>query len=309
MLTLHQLQTFVRIADAGSLSRVAAAQGLSQPALSRLVRSMEKAAGAPLLYRHGRGVTLTDAGRRLQVHAAAILNHLEALESELEELGQGLTGSATVAIPPGAGRIVMVPLVMRFNKLHPRATIRVQELFTGDIMGLLASGDIEVGALYSGAGTPGIVGESLVGEGLYLVGLPGSPGTRKPEVALETVAQLPLMMPTRAEGVRGMLDRALSEAGLRADVRVEVDSTAALLDLVRGGLGYVVFPYCTVYAEAGRGEFAVSRVIRPTIERELVVATSTKQPLSPTAREAARMLRESILEHAGDARWVRPAAP
>ena len=68
------LRAFVETADAGSLSRAARHLSLSQPSLTGQIQRLEAHLGTPLFDRHGRGVTLTEAGRALYPRARRILD-------------------------------------------------------------------------------------------------------------------------------------------------------------------------------------------------------------------------------------------
>jgi len=305
MLTIRQLEVFERIAQSGSLTQAATSLNIAQPALSRMVRQIEADLGTTLLYRTGRGVSLTQAGYRFLDHGVEILKQLRQMRLELEELGSTLQGTATVAMPTGVGRVVMVPLVTQFKELFPLARIRVIELFTGDIAAQLASGQVDVAAVYSHSGASGINHDPIVVEDLHLVGMADSPAVQAPDIPLEEAVQHPLILPTRSEGVRGLFDRKTATANLEPNIYLEVDATVSLLDLVRKRLGYALFPYCVVHQEVENGELRAARVVEPCLRRTLMVATSTSRPLSPTAREAARLLRSSILELAPLGRWQK----
>ena len=67
-MNLQQIETFVCVAETGSFSKAAMLLDIAQPALSRQVRALEAELRETLLIRTGRGVTLTDAGRRLLEH-------------------------------------------------------------------------------------------------------------------------------------------------------------------------------------------------------------------------------------------------
>src|SRR5258708_22945546 len=72
-MNLKQLEYFVQVAELGSFSKAAAVLDIAQPALSRQVRGLETELRQQLFLRNGRGVALTDAGKRLFDHRVAIL--------------------------------------------------------------------------------------------------------------------------------------------------------------------------------------------------------------------------------------------
>ena len=80
---LQQIRYFLETVAAGSLSRAAVRLGISQPALSRQIGNLEASLQQNLLYRHGRGVSLTDAGRRFEEVAQDVMRRLADVRTEL----------------------------------------------------------------------------------------------------------------------------------------------------------------------------------------------------------------------------------
>lgn len=85
---LQHLKAFHSIVATGSLGRAAVELSITQPALSRTIRKLEEAAGAPLFERHSKGMQLTEVGRTLAPHAALLLREAEqAAEAVQAHLG------------------------------------------------------------------------------------------------------------------------------------------------------------------------------------------------------------------------------
>ena len=97
---LKQLEYFVHVAEMGSFTRAAAFLQVAQPALSRQVRTLEVELRQPLLDRNGRGVTLTEAGKRLLAHGRGILQQVERARQDLEDQRGAATGHLAVGLPP-----------------------------------------------------------------------------------------------------------------------------------------------------------------------------------------------------------------
>ncbi|MDE1950493.1 MAG: LysR family transcriptional regulator, partial [Burkholderiales bacterium] len=82
---LKQLDYFVHVAELGSFTRAATVLRVAQPALSRQVRALEVELRQPLFDRNGRGVTLTEAGKRLLAHGRGILQQVDRARQDLED--------------------------------------------------------------------------------------------------------------------------------------------------------------------------------------------------------------------------------
>ena len=94
---LRQLETFVNVVEAGSFSAAAVVLNRSQPALSRQIALLEQDLGQRLLNRTGRGVSRTEAGDALLVHARAMLDSAQRARDELRELHSSRPGASSSA--------------------------------------------------------------------------------------------------------------------------------------------------------------------------------------------------------------------
>lgn len=85
-MSLSQLQYFVTVAEEGSVSRAAKRLGVSQPPLSRQIKSLEDELGGPLFQRTTYGVALLPEGRVFLDHARGILSAVDRATSALQSL-------------------------------------------------------------------------------------------------------------------------------------------------------------------------------------------------------------------------------
>ena len=126
MIKLQQLVHALELSRAGNFHRAAEAQHLSQPALSRSIRSLEGCLGVPLFERQGTGVTPTLYGEALLRRAATILDQTQELEREIELL-QGLdTGYFAVALGAYAADLSAGGAVGELIQRHPNLRCRVK---------------------------------------------------------------------------------------------------------------------------------------------------------------------------------------
>ena len=124
---LRQLQGFVQVAELGSFTRASRLLGVAQPALSRQVRALETELHQTLFTRTGRGVTLTEPGKRLLAHGRGILQQVERARQDMEDERGAASGHLAVGMPPSISRALTAPLVTAFRSRFPRATLTVVE--------------------------------------------------------------------------------------------------------------------------------------------------------------------------------------
>lgn len=122
-----QIDYVTDIAEMGSFTRAASFLSVTQPALSRQVRSLEMELRQTLLQRNGRGVTLTDAGKRLLEHSRGILAQVARARLDLEDQRGAATGRVVLALPPSVSRTLTGPQVRAFHDRFPKATLSVVE--------------------------------------------------------------------------------------------------------------------------------------------------------------------------------------
>jgi DNA-binding transcriptional LysR family regulator len=123
MLDLLALQTFVRIADGGSLSAAARATGRSLPAVSRSLVQLESHLGVRLLQRTTRRIHLTDAGAQYLERCRRILAEIDDANASVSDLGRTLAGPITVTAPVLFGQMHIAPAVTAFLGLHPEVSV------------------------------------------------------------------------------------------------------------------------------------------------------------------------------------------
>ncbi|MGN6233226.1 MAG: LysR family transcriptional regulator [Trinickia sp.] len=125
MQSLRELETFVAIAEEGSLTGAARRLGRSLQAVSRGLQTLEGEMGATLVLRTTRTSRLSDAGERFYGRVKAILADLEIAQTELAEDARRLTGRLRVNVPTLFGPRFVVPLVCEFLKRHPELSASV----------------------------------------------------------------------------------------------------------------------------------------------------------------------------------------
>lgn len=142
-LSLKQLDTFVSVAETGSIRAAARGLHVSQPAITKSVRSLEGALQAQLVQRTPHGVTLTAAGRCFLVRARIVQAELRKAQEEAARAG---VGSATVALGLGpVAAVMLAPQVLaRFHRESPGAGIRVLEGFPPALLPLVRDGTLDL---------------------------------------------------------------------------------------------------------------------------------------------------------------------
>lgn len=122
---LQAMETFLRVAEAGSFSAAARQLGVGQPAVSKTVAQLEARLGVALLMRSTRGLTPTEAGLRFAERARRALEETEEAELAARGAGTGFAGRLRVSAATTFARLHVVPHLPAFLAAHPEMTIEV----------------------------------------------------------------------------------------------------------------------------------------------------------------------------------------
>jgi LysR family transcriptional regulator, nitrogen assimilation regulatory protein len=303
-----QLGYFLSVAEYGSFSKAAVVLGVAQPVLSRQIRALEEEVGIELLYRNGRGIVLTEAGRVMQTHAKDITRTVALATSEVTALKSEPTGKLVLGVPPTVGSVLTVPLVQQFRAEMPKVSLKVIEGLSGHVLEWLSTGRIDVAVLYNAPKTSTLLTEPLIEEDLFLIG--PARGKNQPEgreVTASALADLPLTLPGHPHGLRELVESALAKAGITPNVVWEIDAHTSMLQLAEDGVAYTILPYAAVHPYTVSGRLRVWEIVEPRISRQLVLATSTQRPVTQTTRALARLVRTQIRDLVAKGVW-KPGA-
>lgn len=292
---LKQLEYFIHVAEMGSFTRAAAYLQVAQPALSRQVRTLEVELRQPLLDRNGRGVTLTEAGKRLLAHARGILQQVERARDDLEDQRGAATGRLAIALPPSVSRVLTAPLVKAFREQLPRANLSVVEGLSTYALEWLVIGRVDCALVYNVTPSPAIDLQPLLDEPLYLVSARPARGARvgKP-VALQEVAERELVIPSRPHSMRMLLEAALAAEGRRAQVALEIESIPAILDLVLQGGCHAVLAENAIRTSGQPEAFQLRPIGPPALVATLWMATSAQRPRGPLIEQGTVLVKDLL---------------
>ena len=282
-MNLKQLEYFVHVAELGSFSKAAVVLDIAQPALSRQVRSLETELRQQLFLRNGRGVALTDAGKRLFDHSVAVLQLMAHAREDLGASRDEPVGRVTIGLPPSIGRQLTLPLIDRFKKQLPAARVAIVEGLSTHIVEWVTTGRIDIGLVYNPEAQAGLEITPLLQEALGLV-------SRAPKGK----PRYPLIVPERVHAMRRLLETQAALAGIKLDIAWEVSSVPSIIDLVCAGYGHAVLTASGVAASARSGELVVRALTDPAPVSVLCLAVSAHKRPTPLALHAMRLLTELV---------------
>jgi len=306
---LKQLEYFVRVAEMGSFTRAALQLGVTQPVLSKHLRLLEVELRQNLLIRNGRGATPTEAGKRLLEHGRGILHQVALAKEDLSSARGELSGLVSIGLPPSLSRLMTVPLSQAFQAELPMAKLRLTEGFSVVMLEHLRMGNVDMALLYNPASSTDLEQTLLHEEALVLISNTAASSVSEAandiegnglerNITLQAASRLPLILPSRPNAFRQLLDHEMTRLGVKPKIAMEVDGLNAILSLVAEGLGHAVLPSYTL-AHYPPGSFAVRAMTQPKLMSQLMLVRPSQRPTTLTQQKAKSLLQSVVQQALG----------
>lgn len=225
---LHQLATFVAVAETHGFSSAGQVLGLTQSAVSAQISSLERHLGVRLFDRTTRSVVLTDAGTTLLPYARQLLNLSDTASSLVS--GEGKRPALRLGITTEQADRFLPEILRRFTTLHPEVGVQIDCSVSSVLADKLAAGLLDVALTIRHRDS--LPGETIDIEDLVWIGHP----------QMEWDRDQPLPIAANPEGCihRAHAIDALARAGVDWTVRYVSDSAAAVNATVAAGLAVAV---------------------------------------------------------------------
>jgi DNA-binding transcriptional LysR family regulator len=286
-LDLRRLEVFVKVAELGSFSRAAETLFLTQPTVSEHVRALETELGVQLLDRLGRGARPTRAGTLLLGYAQRMLALSREAAQAIAQFQGRMSGELLVGGSTIPGEYVLPALIGAFRGKYPDVSVSLRIASSGEVQTWVEEGRVELGVIGAAPAVRALEGRQLMADELVVVVPPQHPWAGTAGITLEDLKREPLIVRERGSGSRETFEQALAGVGLGlAAFRVvaEIDSTQAIKQAVRAGLGVSIISHRAVEDEC-RARLLVCVKLRDLrISRAFHLVTHRERSRSPLAQ-------------------------
>jgi DNA-binding transcriptional LysR family regulator len=293
----RQLAAFCAVVERKSFSQAAERLGVTQPAVSLQIRSLEQRLGRQLLDRSGRRVEPTEAGLRLYASAQRLLQLEEQLLEELESDDEGsVSGTLELGASTGPGGSVVPVLLCEFQERNPDVRVRLTVSDTQTVVAQVADRELELGIVGAGRRHRGITFEPFFGDEVVLACPPGHAFAGK-TITLEQLRNEPFIVMQEGAGVRQVLEDELRKAGTRLrdlDVRLELGLQESVRSAVLAGHGVTFISRLAIENDIAAGHIATARVRGLDPVREIFLARASGRSETRAARAFVAFARERV---------------
>jgi DNA-binding transcriptional LysR family regulator len=273
----RQLAAFCAVVERKSFSQAAERLGVTQPAVSLQIRSLEQRLGTQLLDRSGRRVEPTEAGLRLYASAQRLLALEDQLLREVAGDEETLTGTLELGASTGPGGSVVPLLLCEFGEANPSVRVRLSVSDTQTVVDQVAGRELELGVVGAARRHRGVVFEPFFRDEVVLACPSGHRFAGK-TVSLDDLRDERLLVMQEGAGVRLVIEEALRSAGARLrdlDVRLELGLQESVRSAVAAGHGVTFISRSAIESDLASGTIATARVRGLDPAREIFLVRSS----------------------------------
>ena len=292
MPSLTQLRAFVEASRAGSFGAAARRMGLSQPAVSELVRRLEAELGTPLFSRNALGLQLTSAGETLRPHASRAVGASDDGAEAVRQLHEMHVGHARFGLLKNADLYLKRELALRFRTEYPGLRLTLTGQNSSATARAVASGAVEAGLIVLPTDQDDLTILPVLRDEVHYVST--SKKRVKQEHTIQSIGEAPLVLYdaslTGLDPLRRQVSARAQRAGVEVTPIVDVEHLSSALALVESG------KLDTLAPRAGIPGGFHSAPLSPPMHDVLAFIKRRNDPLSSATREIIRVAYEALVE-------------
>jgi len=292
-----QLAAFCAVVERRSFSQAADQLGVTQPAVSLQIRSLEQRVGQQLLDRSGRRVEPTEAGLRLYRGAQRLIALEQQLLADLGEEAEGeLKGRLEIGASTGPGGTVLPVILGEFQQLNPLVHVALTVSDTHHVVEQVGRRELELGIVGVAGRHRGVTFEPFYRDEVVLA-VPAGHARAGKAMTLDELKAEPLVLMQEGAGIRQMIDEELRELGIRLrdlNVKLELGLQESARAAVLGGFGATFISRIAIEGDLAAGTLAIARVEGLEPARDVQLARASGRAETRVAQEFVRFARERI---------------
>ncbi len=288
------LRIFVEVAETGSFSAAARNLGLTQPAVSFQIRTLEKEFGNTLIDRSTARNRLTEAGDSFLRHARGILEVEDELRRDMEGRRSEVGGPVTIAASSIPGEYIMPRILAHYRERYPLADPRLDILDSAKVLERVRAGEVDLGCVGMREEDDRLRYGPLCEDRLTFIAPPSHPLSRKRNVKTEDLEGITFIYREEGSGTRSHMLRILAELGLERGLEAAVilGSTMAVIQAVAAGEGISIVSLWAADTYVRSGEVAALRLETRGLSRDFHYVLLSRRPLSAATAALLKLLEE-----------------
>ncbi len=292
-MNLQNLRVFLKVAELEHITHASEELGLSQPAVTKTIQSLEHEIGLELVERQGRRIALTHAGRVLQGYARQLFSLERDMEEALNSLRDVEGGEVTIAANTTTGVYLLPPILARFHQRYPHVALNISILNSQEIVEETLNWNIDIGLV---EGDPMQLPSDLNVEvfsydELVLVVAPTHHWNKLSVVTPQVLADGELLLREQGSGIREVIEHALHAHGVKIHPLLTLTDNEAIKQMVMSGVGAAMVSHLTTKRELATGDLVRLPVVGLDLRPQLSLIRRSDKQLSRSAQAFYTFLR------------------
>jgi DNA-binding transcriptional LysR family regulator len=263
-----QLKTFQLVCRLKSFSRAAERSGVTQPAISAQIRSLENEVGARLFDREGGKVTFTAAGRLFEPFAEHCLQCHSHILAGVSELYQSPRGEISVSTSESTSLYVLPSVFAQFKKLYSRVHLSIVRAERSRTLEAVFSREVDFGIVSLPVKDSRLLVHSIHKDEVVLVTPAAHPLAGRESVKLDEILHMPLLMMKHGRQ-REKINQFFHSRDVQPRLAMELESSELMKRLINAGIGIGFLPRTNVQEDEAAGTLKTTRVEGMRVQREL----------------------------------------
>jgi DNA-binding transcriptional LysR family regulator len=278
----EQLKTFVEVTRLKSFSRVAEKLGVTQPAISAQIRSLENEVGSRLFDRDGGKVTFTAAGRLFEAFAEHCLQCHRHIVAAIGELEHSARGEISISASEATSLYVLPNVFSQFKKQYSKVSLQIVRSARPRTIELVMDREVDFGIVTMPIKDARLRYQPIHEDEIVLVVPANHPLSDRESVKFLEIVQYPLILLKHGRQ-REQIDHLFRSNDVNARVAMEINSSELLKGMIAAGLGLGFLPSTNIRKEERAGTMRGLQVEGVRMRRKLAVILRKDKVLTRAA--------------------------
>ncbi|MEH3086320.1 MAG: LysR family transcriptional regulator [Xylophilus ampelinus] len=291
-LNLEQLRKFAQVVAHGSFTAAAEHLGLTQPAVSQQIHSLERQLGVRLLERVGRSVAPTAAGADLLRHLPGIQAAMDAAFDAVRAHARDIAGTVRIGTGGTACLYLLPPALRALREAHPRLDLVVSTGNTDDLVRRVEDNRLDLALVTLPVASRAVALLPLLQDEIVAVRRRGTAAPWPARPGPAALCELPLVTFGTGVSTRALVDAWFGRRDRKPRPSMELDSVEAIKAVVAAGIGYGLLPRMAVAGAGGHPDLEIARV-SPPLRRSQAIALRHDKPMGRALRAVVDAVAEA----------------
>ena len=290
---IESLKVFCDLAETESFTKAAQINGVTHSAVSQQISSLERQFKSLLIERSKKKFRLTREGQVLYEYSKQIIQTYEALQSQLQEIKDIVSGTIRVATIYSIGLHDLPPYIKRFLKDYPTVHIHVEYRRANQVYEDVLGNVVDVGLVAYPNKDPKLEIVALRKDPLVLICHPQHPFAKQKTIKLKSIANQKFIGFEPDIPTRKALDKILKEHGVSVTNVMEFDNIETVKRAVEIDAGISIVPQATIAQEISKQTLSAVTLDDAEFFRPLAAIYKRNKVLSPAMRQFISILKEN----------------